>query len=580
MKRCLKLWLCLLGFTILMPISDAEAFEFTTHGYYRLRFENLHDLDTQTNNSQISQGTNGDNDRFGTIAFGQQRFRLDPILKLNDNISFQAQFDILDNVLFGQDRLQQIGIVNPITGTVSLPGGNGAFGVIGNSAGDPTSGVANDIVVRRLWVDLFTPIGKFRLGRQPIHWGLGILQNDGNSMNGDYGDTGDSVVYLAAHQLKNGSVLNGGLIYNFAFENTVDPSIDGLESGIGSNDSDTHQAISFLVYQNDDFELGAFGGIRFRNGTDGATTTTAIALEDDGTGHMAGVERPAGIDGDTRLFVADLYGKGTFGRYTLGAEAVYIAGKVTTGVAIDAVELTIDEEDNGATNPITQPIEMQPESDVSVFMAALEFEGKYDFGGEFKLMAGYAQGDSQPLSSKITQFGFRRDYDVALLMFEEPLGTSPAIQIAQSGRTVLGHRPVSGNYVNNAAYFTLGYKHAFDVSSWLPRTKDFKVGLKGITAWAPSNNLDIDLAAITGTTGLPRYLNTSRWYGFEVDASVEATFFEYLKWRGDVGFLLPGGLYDIKTEDLDFFNSSGISGIDFDGADPAFALKTTLFFEF
>ena len=81
----------------------AWAIEFSAHGYYRLRFEYTHDLDAQRENLGVVPGDPDDtsNDRFGTIAFAQQRFRLNPILKLNDNISLHGQIDMLDNLLFG-----------------------------------------------------------------------------------------------------------------------------------------------------------------------------------------------------------------------------------------------------------------------------------------------------------------------------------------------------------------------------------------------------------------------------------------------------------------------------------------------
>lgn len=567
--------------TFLIPSSLLHAFEFSTHGYYRLRFDLSHDLDLQTINNTISQG-GGNNDRFGTIAFGQQRFRLDPILKLNDNISFQSQLDILDNTLFGQSQIKQLSVLNPLVGTVQLPGGNGAFGVTGGASGDPSFGGGGNINIRRLWVDLLTPVGKFRIGRQPSHWGLGIIQNDGNGMDANFGDTNDSVSYLTKYDFRHGGTLVGGFIYNFAFENTVDPTLNTLEGGIGSNNSDTTQNVLFFLYQTDDFEVGTFGGVRWRLATKNAPTTMAIT----NTGQVNGVCNgacegtlaAAGKDGNTLLYFTDFYGKGTWRNYSLGVEAVYISGKITTGIAIPAIVLTQAEQQT-STNPVTTPIEMEPESHASVFMAAMELDAKYDFGGEVKLLGGYAQGDSSPLTGDINQFGFNKDYDIALMLFNEPMGTSPAVQLSD-GRVILGQKPMSGNSINNAAYVALRYKHNFNVSGWLPQAKDFKLGIKGITAWAPANNLDLDFSQITGVPNLPHYLNTSKWYGFEIDVSAEATFFDYMKWVAQAGFFVPGSLYDIKTEDTRNFNTNGIQGVDFDGADPAFEVKTTLFFEF
>jgi hypothetical protein len=38
------------------------------------------------------------------------------------------------------------------------------------------SGENGAINVRRIWMDILKPIGKFKLGRQPSNWGLGIFK--------------------------------------------------------------------------------------------------------------------------------------------------------------------------------------------------------------------------------------------------------------------------------------------------------------------------------------------------------------------------------------------------------------------
>ena len=106
------------------------------------------------------------------------------------------------------------------------------------------------------------------------------------------------------------------------------------------------------------------------------------------------------------------------------------------------------------------------------------------------------------------------------------------------------------------------------------------MGIKGITAYAPANNIDIDFTEITGASNLPRILNASKWYGFEIDLSAEATFFEFLHWKTVAGAFFPGGLYDIKNDELTRSTAGIIDPILFDNADIAFAFKTTLFFEF
>lgn len=599
---------------------QAQAMDFSLHGYYRVRFEYSHDLDLQRPNAGILNATTTtDNNRFGSIWYAQQRLRLNPLLKLNDNISFQGQMDFLDNLLFGQSNVRGLTIHNPVTGSLQLPEANAPFGVTGSSGGDIAEGGGGNFNFRRFWVNIFTPAGQVRIGRQNSHFGLGILTNDGDGLEGDFGDTYDRILYLAGLPLGKDQMLNFGVVYDFAYEAQVDPSIFGTDSGVDSVFRDTMQGGLILRYTRPNFELAFFGAARFRDGNEGATTTTAKYIDDctqddnrpdeykcedtDGDGDIDTdddtditnfdrdndgktndlIDLPAGKDGNTLIYTADLYAKWHFAKhYTLKLEGVFVGGKMASGVAVDAIALDDPvQEAQSLTNPLTSPIELPlngTQNDVQAWMAAMEFDAEWPFGGEMHIQAGYASGDDKPLSSKVTQLGFRPDYDIALILFDQPIGTSPAIVI---GNVIeQGHRPVSPNYVNNAIYFTLEYKHEFDIRSGVPWADDFKVGLKGITAYAPNRNLDINFTEITGQAGLPYLYNDSRWYGFEIDTSVEATFWDRLKWKSTAGIFVPGPLYDIKNDNGSVDTTGIIATIVPDKANIAFAARTTLSFQF
>jgi hypothetical protein len=607
--RSLNYILAFLQIALMLFAQEAQALEFTAHGYYRTRFEYSHDLDLQKPNSNIVPGdlNNNSNDRFGTIAFGQQRFRVNPHLKVNDHISFHGQFDIFDNLLFGQSDISSIFIDNPIVGRVNMSPANGPYGVIGPIGGDPLGNGGGNINFRRLWVDILTSAGQIRIGRQPSHFGLGIYTNDGDDIEGDFGDTFDRIFYAAGFDFNNGHRFSLAAIYDFAYEATLDPSISGLDTGISSNWNDVMQGAVALMYQGDNFEFALGTTLRFRDGNDGQYTTTAgyvdncaddgrpadtvcadatdttdPAYDQDNDGRTDDlIYLPAGIDGDTLIYSVDFYGKFNFLRnYTFAFEAIYIGGKVATGIAVDAIALDAASQ-AGIQNPLTSPIQIPltgTQNDIQVMMAAIELDAEWNFGGEVHIQTGYASGDGEPLSSKVTQFGFRPDYDIALILFDQPIGTSPALVVG--GETELGRVPMSPNYVNNAIYFTFEYKQEFDITSSVPWASDFKVGLKGATAFAPENNLDLDLAAIVGVNTLPHIVNRSSWYGFEVDASVEATFFETMKWKTTIGAFVPGPVYDIKDDNSSSNGTGIVDTILFDKADIALAAKTTLYFEF
>lgn len=567
MKRArtrLLAFLAAIGLSISIS-SSAQALSFSAHGYYRLFVDWSLDLDTQKP-SNIAQGKQLGNDRFGNILFGQQRFRIEPVLKINDNISIHSQIDMLDDVIFGTNDVQELTVFNPITGTITLPGGAGAFGVTGPDAGDIVTGGGGSLNVRRLYVDILTPIGKFRIGRQPSNWGLGIFQNDGNGMYAKFGDTFDRFLYLGKYDFADSSSLAFAFLADFVFNDQQDPTIGLLEDQIGTVSNGTYQLTAALVYKRQDWEIGTYSGVRLRDGTG---KREGIAFDANGNAV------PGAIDGNTRAFFADIYGKYEKGPYRVAAEYVFLGGTIGSDVCINAISVPA-----GFTNPLPNPVCLDGSNDLQVHLGALEASGKYDFGGEWKFIAGLATGDSSPLSSRITQFGFRPDYEVALMLFNMPLGTSPAIQV--NGETKLGNKPLTSNRVNNAIYVGGTYLHTFDISNAIPQAQYFKAGLHFLTAWAPSRVFDIDFAEITGIAGLPRVVNNSRWYGIETDIIVEAKFFDHLIWNITGGIFLPGGVFDIKNDDFanGVLDGNPINAVQFDGASPAYAVRSTLFIEF
>ncbi len=527
------------GLTVVLLASfSAHALSFSSHGYYRLRVVGVDNLDLQGANSDIPYN----NDRFGFIQYNQMRLRLNPTLKLNDWLSVQSTLDILDNILFGTSDTRELNIIAPVVGEQTLPPGAGSYYMVGpDHVGE--NGALN---MRRVWMDIQTPIGKFRAGRQPSNWGLGIFQNDGNELQGDFGDTADRIMYLMQYGFPGGGAFTAGALWDIAYEAQFDPRITGLASAPESNNRDTQQYAAILIYDQPEFSVGVFGGIRRRNGPDGATT---MVVKD-----ALGNDVDAGIDGDTFLYFTDLYARYTWRNYSFKLEGVYVGGKVSTGLALDAIPFA----GLGAGEGI---IQLPPDQSMQAFLAAFEAEGKYNFGGAWKFQAGFANGDQTPLSTKITQLGFRPDYQIALMMFHMPLGTSPSLYGQKAGggggtEYLAGGKAITGNYVNNALYFTLGYKHEFKFkdSPWVDWAK---VGGKFVTAWAPKKNTNIDFADLIPQAGNWPSVSEiagsmfSRWYGMEFDISAEAQLFNYLYTVLDVGLLIPGRAYNINVNLVD-----------------------------
>lgn len=527
---------CLCIGSIVGASSLALSADFSTHGYYRMRSVVSNDLDLQNTNSALPHS----NSRFGLIAYNQMRLRLEPTLTVNDRIVIRSEFDILDNLLFGTNETRQLNINVPVVGTLNFPAGAGSFRQTGTTAGENGS-----INVRAVWTDILAPIGLFRIGRQPSHWGLGIFQNDGRGRQGDFGDIVDRILYLAQRPVSGGS-LSAGVLFDIPFEAQIDPRARGLDTAVRSNAQDTYQVAALALYEEQLYSAGLFGGYRYRNGPEGATTMNVT--------DALGTQVASGIDGNTGLYFGDLYGRVEFQQYRFQMEGIYIGGKVTTGLAVDGIAFQGIGAANAA-NPCGSGgiICMPANQPIQVAMAAFEADAEYAFGGEWNVKSGFAQGDGNVLSSKITQLGFRPDYQVALMMFNFPLGSSPSFFDSTSGAQLAGGVPTTGNNINNALYVSAGYKHRLDLEHVLPGVNWLKVGTQATTAWAHKRNVNLDFAALTGTANLPVIVETAnttfkRWYGVEVDLSMEAAFFdEHLFVFMEGGALLPGRAYDIEV---------------------------------
>lgn len=175
------------------------------HGYFRGRGDLFHNADlgrgpdpTGATLFPDPQGT----DFLGTANF---RLRLNPVLRISDDIAVYAQIDVLDNIVAGANPLQE-----PFfDATTTAP-------VLQNRIGGAP------VSVKRVWAEIDTLFGQIAFGRKEAHFGLGMVYNDGNCLDCDYGTTFDRV------QLTFGPFLGRHL---------VTAAVDVLGSGATTADS-------------------------------------------------------------------------------------------------------------------------------------------------------------------------------------------------------------------------------------------------------------------------------------------------------------------------------------------------------
>ena len=173
-------------------VQDSEAVEalkqrvnlFQPHGYLRVRGEFFNGLNLQRGADPsgyylfpspfIGADPNGNKSQSDI----NMRFRFEPTLEVSEDLSIYSQLDILDNILLGADPVSDA-YIDQFTPLSVLSSGR-------------ASGV---VKVKRVWGRVNTQLGEFLFGRMGYHWGLGILHNDGNCLDCDYGDTYDRVAF-------------------------------------------------------------------------------------------------------------------------------------------------------------------------------------------------------------------------------------------------------------------------------------------------------------------------------------------------------------------------------------------------
>jgi uncharacterized protein (TIGR04551 family) len=140
------------------------------------------------------------------LSSTNMRLRLEPTINIDETTSIHVQADVLDNLVLGSTPFNEVynGQYSNQTGSTNLP----PLGAFSSSQGVPTAGINNDkdsIQIKRAWAEVALPLGVLKAGRQPNHWGMGVLFNGGGhdpingtyDYDGDYGDTVDRVSFSA-----------------------------------------------------------------------------------------------------------------------------------------------------------------------------------------------------------------------------------------------------------------------------------------------------------------------------------------------------------------------------------------------
>ncbi len=211
--------------------------------------------------------------------YGMQRARTFWTFGYRDKVKINAQIDLLDGVLFGDNGLLVGESPYPNEGTVSTAKSPNTAGtaVVLKKDGDPHSSESytlglepiEPVKITRVWGEVNLMACLLRAGRMPAYEGRGILQNDGTNDDNRFGtsgpgDTVDRILLgtkpiqvikaiIARDPNAADSRQDRGLVVGFAYDQLV-------EDQVQYKGDDAHQFGVMVSYKLPEFHLGKVPG--------------------------------------------------------------------------------------------------------------------------------------------------------------------------------------------------------------------------------------------------------------------------------------------------------------------------------
>jgi hypothetical protein len=404
---------------------DAEQLRVQLHGEYQIRGAMFSDLSLRPFANDPSTGA------LGQTARVYHWLRLTPRVSYRDNLTLIGQLDVPRGFFAGQETDH-----------------------VGEAARPYDERNPLGIEPRWLYLEYLSPIGLFRVGQQPSHWGMGILANDGDhpTLFGDYfgGSITERIAFATKPAGKDSPftvALAGDLVFKDATADLTDE--DRAFQGV---------LAAFYADKRDNM-IGFYGVYRHQRRTRES---------------LPGRE----FDETLGVWVFDSSGKfnakipGLSGHVFGGYEVAYLLG------------------DTNLTRTVNQTRNNERE-DVRALGAAARLGAVTTSGsgdqrwGNFvaTLEWGWAQGDADPNDGVSHRFRFDPNHNVGLILFDEVLAWKTARAATEAANPGLTARPPAGANLlaSNGGVFGATY-------------------LNPTVVWRPTRPLDLKLGAVIAQT--------------------------------------------------------------------------------
>ena len=470
---------------------------------------------------------NGTRDRnFSSI---EHRLRLDGTVDYEDKVRLTTSLDVLDGVLWGDNG--SLGTrPEPTSGAnVSTSNPNFATSCIQRRGNDPATESSSyhfglcegdPVFVRRLFGDIVTPIGLFRIGRQAFTEGASIAVNDGDGRRNRFGFA------------RRGNSADRVLFATKPLEAFKAP---------GDRDSSETKGL-FLIMAYD--RLVGDDPHRFKD--DLHNYITAV--------RWLAPRHALGSDAEVRLFHAYRWSNANdTGIHAVGSRVMSTFGDISAGIETAVVAVSTREISEAFRVVSNDPAVSQTITQVGARGVVKWDRPLYSLYFE----ADYASGDSDPQTrTPLTQFRFAEDTNVGLLMFKHVLAYQTA-RAAAAGVELLKNLGAPTYPLESVA--TRGsFTNAFAIFPQVDFHPVPKVLLRAgvLMAWAPAKVVDpiVSLQRRDGIAIEDDLVNFAggkpgRYYGTELDFRAQWRFMDHFAADLEAAMLFPGSALEDANGD-------------------------------
>jgi hypothetical protein len=365
-------------------------------------------------------------------SYIMSRFRIMPSLSYGKLAKITAQFDGMDDVLWGDNN-----------GLSSAP----LFATETTNQGFLGGDEQATIQLKRVWAEFRIPVGAMRVGRMPSHWGMGLLANGGGTGHIDptspvgepsrkvldhffpddfgdkhFGSTADRILFLTRpitiyRTLTKKGTAEHPLVVGYGYDKLAETPFlpfepsertfrpfgqQGFISRGSDDDVNEHVLIALWnqpdwdrVRYTDELRFGTY--IVLRTAREGSTNPSAIDPSMT-CGTFEGAPVPC-KDTGSKVAIFDAWWRVRYGPYYTEGEGYFIYGNTFGGV----------------------PFPVRNQKKRAQINGGVARFGYMTNNWDAILEVGHASGDDDLGDEKFKQRGLHPDYNVGLILFEETL---------------------------------------------------------------------------------------------------------------------------------------------------------------